>query len=161
MRARLGQTDQAGKEVYTRYLKALVQERDPAGSIPSTLYKRRVGQRLEILLENDPGRMKPDKALTVKVLFEGKPLVGAKVVAYRRETGEQAAPALTAVTSPQGLAEFKLDQTGVWLVRMVHFRVPTERRPESNAPWESFWASYTFTVKEAPAVAPVLAPKDG
>ena len=87
LRARLGQSDQGGKEVYSRYLKALIQDRDVAGSIPSTLYKRRVGQRLEILLENDPGRMKADKMLTVKVLFEGKPLAGAKVFACRREAG--------------------------------------------------------------------------
>lgn len=161
-RARLGQTDQGGKEVYTRYLKALIQERDLAGSIPSTLYKRRVGQRLEILLENDPGRMQPDKMLTVKVLFEGKPLAGAKVFACRREAGDQGPLALTAVTSAQGLAEFKLDQTGVWLVRLVHFRAPAERRPEPTAAWESFWASYSFAVREAPAaMAPALTPKDG
>ena len=161
LRARLGQTEQGGKEVYTRYLKALIQERDPLGAIPSTLYKRRVGQRLEILLENDPGRMKPDKLLTVKVLFEGKPLAGAKVFAYRREGGEEAAEALTAVTSAQGLADFKLDQTGVWLVRLVHFRVPTERKPESTAAWESFWATYSFAVREASAAVPILSPKDG
>ena len=89
LRARLGQNEQPGREVYTRYLKALVQERDPAGAMPETLYKRRVGQRLEILLENDPGRMRPDQTLTVKVLFEGKPLPGAKVFAYRRGTNGQ------------------------------------------------------------------------
>ena len=163
LRTRFGQTDQGGKEVYTRYLKALIQERDLTGSIPSTLYKRRVGQRLEILLENDPGRMRPDKALTVKVLFEGKPLAGAKVFAYRRDDGDQgASEALTEVTSAQGLAEFKLDQTGVWLVRLVHFRVPAERKPESTAPWESFWASYSFAVREVPvAMPPVSTPKDG
>lgn len=161
LRARLGQAAQGGKEVYARYLKALIQDRDLAGSIPSTLYKRRVGQRLEILLENDPGRMKPEKALTVKVLFEGKPLTGARVFAYRRDPGEAGVVALPATTSAQGLAEFKLDQTGVWLVRLVHFRVPTERRPESTAPWESFWASYSFVVREAPMAAPGLTPKGG
>ena len=161
MRARLGQNEQPGKEVYTRYLKALVQDRDPAGSIPSTIYKRRVGQRLEILLENDPGRMRPDEALTVKVLFEGKPLAGAKVFAYRRAATGQDPVSLTEVTSAQGLAEFRLDQPGLWLVRMVHVRVPVERKPESSAPWESFWASYCFTVREAPAAVPVITPKDG
>ena len=161
LRARLGQSDQGGKEVYARYLKALIQDRDVAGSVPSTLYKRRVGQRLEILLENDPGRMKADKVLTVKVLFEGKPLAGARVFACRREAGGQEVVALPATTSALGLAEFKLDQTGLWLVRLVHFRVPTERKPESTAPWESFWASYSFTAREAPVVtAPTVTPKD-
>ncbi len=162
LRARLGQSDQGGKEVYSRYLKALIQDRDVAGSIPSTLYKRRVGQRLEILLENDPGRMKPDKPLTVKVLFEGKPLAGAKVFACRREAGELGVVSLSATTSAQGLAEFKLDQSGVWLVRLIHFRMPTDRKPESTTPWESYWASYSFTARDAAAVTgPVLPPKDG
>ena len=162
LRARLGQTEQSGKEVYTRYLKALVEEHDPMGSMPSTLYKRRVGQRLEILLENDPGRLKPDKMLTVKVWFEGKPLAGAKVFAYRREASEQGADhTLTATTSALGLADFKLDQTGVWLVRLVHFRVPVERRPESTAAWESCWAAYSFAVRETPpAAVPVVTPKE-
>lgn len=159
-RAQHGQGDQSGREVYTRYLKALVQDRDPAGSIPSTLYKRRVGQRLEILLENDPGRIGTDKRLTVKVLFEGKPLAGAKVFAYRRGAGggQEPAAALTEITSAQGLAEFKLDQAGLWLVRLVHVRVPAaERKPEPSAPWESFWATYCFTVREAAAI---MMPKD-
>ena len=70
--------------------------------------------------------------------------------------------ALTAVSSAEGLAEFKLDQPGSWLVRMVHIRVPAERKPESSAPWESFWAAYSFTMREAPAVVmPVVSPKDG
>ena len=83
-RARLGQTDQPGRETYSRYLKTLIQERDLTAATPSTLYKRRMGQRLEILLETDPGRMKPGGPLVVKVLFDGKPLPGARVFAYHR-----------------------------------------------------------------------------
>ena len=142
-----GQSDQPGREVYSRYLKSLIQERDPAAVTPNTLYKRRVGQRLEILLENDPRRLRPDGSLTVKVLFEGRPLAGAKVFACRRAQAEGQPPfVLTAATDAKGLAAFKLDQPGLWLVRLVHVRpaAPPEHRSENAPQWESSWAAYTF-----------------
>lgn len=159
LRTRLGQTDQPGREMYSRYLKTLTQERDPLAATPSTLYKRRVEQRLEILLETDPGLMKPEGMLAVKVLFEGKPLVGARVFAYRRIPNEPSPDALTAITSARGLAEFKIDQPGLWLVRLVHMRPSVDKRPDAPAQWESFWAAYTFSVRDAPPTASVPAAK--
>ena len=156
-----GQTDQPGREVYSRYLKSLIQERDPAAVTPNTLYKRRVGQRLEILLENDPRRLPPDGRLTVKVLFEERPLAGAKVFACRRAAEGQPPFVLTGVTDAKGLTQFKLDQPGLWLVRLVHVRAaaPPEHRAENAPQWESSWAAYTFGARMAAATpAPVPAP---
>ena len=161
IRTRLGQGDQPGVEDYSRYLKTLIQERDPNAATPNTLYKRRVGQRLEILLETDPGRMQPDAPLTVKVIFDGKPLTGARVFAYRRTGSDAPLAAMTANTSARGSAEFKVDQPGSWLVRLVHMRAVTDKRTDAPAQWESFWAAYTFVVRIAPPVAPVPSPKDG
>ncbi len=149
--------DQPGREVYSRYLKTLIQERDLDAATPNTLYKRRVGQRLELLLETDPGRMKPDGTLVVKVLFDDKPLSGARVFAYHRVGGEPPSDAVTAVTSARGMAEFKVDQPGLWLVRMVHMQpVPSTRNPPGQTTWESFWAAYAFAVREV--VLPVTTP---
>ena len=151
-RARLGQSDMSAREVYLRFLKVLLQERDPAAVTANTLYKRRVGERLEILLENDPGQLRPDGRLKVKVLFEDKPLAGAKIFACRRAKTEGKGPmVLSATTSPNGLAEFALDQSGLWMVRLVHMRAEaTSAKPDVNAPqWESFWAAYTFAGRYA------------
>ena len=113
-RTRLGQTDAAGRENYTRYLKTLVQEGNPNATTANTLYKRRVGQRLEILLENDPGQLNlTDGELTVKVLLEGSPLAGAKVSACHRASDDQPPHVVTATTSAKGLATFELDQPGL------------------------------------------------
>ena len=152
-RARLNQTDQPGRESYSRFLKTLVQERDLTAATPNTLYKRRVGQRLEILLETDPSRLKPDGMLVVKVLFEGKALPGARVMAYRRVANDPPAAPLTATTSARGMAEFRADQPGLWLVRLVHMRPATDKRPDAPLQWESFWATYTFAVRNAPPSA--------
>ena len=163
-----GQADQPGREVYSRYLKSLIQERDPAAVTPNTLYKRRVGQRLEILLENDPRRLKPDGSLTVKVLFEDRPLAGAKVFACRRAQTEGQPPVvLTAATDAKGLAAFKLDQPGLWLVRLVHVRpaAPPEHRSENAPQWESSWAAYTFGARmvavplPGPSPTPAASPR--
>lgn len=155
-RARLGQADAEGHDSYTRYLKALVPGTDPTGTLPNTLYKRRVGQRLEILFQNNPARLSASRKLSVKVTFEDQPLAGAKVFAYRREVGGAAnGTALTATTNAQGLADFKLDQNGPWLVRLVHMRAGSERRTNPNGAWESFWGSYSFVARDAPAaIAP-------
>ena len=141
----------AGK-VIRGYLKTLVQAGIPTAASANTLYKRRIGQRLEILLENDPGRIEPNGKLAVKVLFEGNPLAGAKVFACRRAGEDRPSYVVSAVTSAKGLAEFKLDQPGLWLVRTVHMRA-ANGGPRAEAQWESFWAAYTFTARYAPGAA--------
>ena len=157
-RARLGQTDAPGRENYTRYLKALVQDGGPNTAAANTLYKRRVGQRLEILLENDPGQLNlTGGELTVKVLLEGSPLAGTKVFACHRGPDDQPPYILTATTSVKGLAKFKLDQPGLWLARTVYMR-PESAGPKADAPWESFWATYAFAAhSQVPAPpAPII-----
>ena len=163
-RTRLGQTDTPAREVYVRFLKALIQERDPAAATANTLYKRRLNERLEILLENNPGQLRTDGRLTVKVLFEGKPLPEVKVFACRRGKVEGQPPvALSASTSAKGLAEFALDQPGLWLVRLVHMRAATTGGPtkaDANAPqWESYWAGYTFAARFASAAGATPTPR--
>ena len=80
-RAQAGQGDQPGRERYRRYLKTLVQDEAEASAAPAVLYRRRIGQRLEILLENNPGRLRPGQPVRVRVLFENRPLPGARVTA--------------------------------------------------------------------------------
>ena len=150
------------------YLKTLVPGQDSLNVLPNTFYKRRVEQRLELLLQNNPGRLPGNHRLGVKVLFEEKPLAGVKVSIYRHEIagatqgngaavppGATAAPMLTAVTSAQGLAEFKLDPNAEWLIRLVHVRPGAERKPNVGGTWEVFAAAYTFVTRDAPVAIPV------
>ena len=169
-RTRSGQNGAEGKEAVFEYLKALVPGQDPSSTLPNTLYKRRIEQRLEILLQNNPGRLAANRRLTVKVLFDGKPLAGAKVFAYRREVGGISASAaatptptaaatnenpgaggVSAVTSAQGLAEFKLEPVGPWLVEVTHVRAGPERKNNPNGAWESLVATYSFVTRDAPS----------
>ena len=58
---------------------------------------------------------------------------------------------MSAVTSTKGLAEYKIDQPGLWLVRLVHMRATgTGGKSETQPQWESFWGAYTFAARFAP-----------
>ena len=75
----------------------------------------------------------------MRILFDANPLVGARVFAHTREAGE-ARPQST-MTDRDGLATFRLNRSGPWLVRLVHMQ---RAKAGDDIDWESFWAAYSF-----------------
>lgn len=124
LRKARGESARQGTEVYSRAAKTLLQ----AGG--GAVTDEAVGLRLEIVRS----------ANTFQVLFEGKPLRNALVVALRR--GDATNPA-RARTDESGRVVFSSLGRGEWLVKTVHM-VPAP--PSANADWESIWASVTFAV---------------
>jgi uncharacterized GH25 family protein len=137
-RRKAGEDRSPGRERYSRYIKTLIQ----AGDKPDDTATRVIGQKLEIVLQANPYRLKAGDSLTVKVLFEGKPLARAKVFAHHREKEKTRTQSTT--TSAEGLATFKLNASGPWLIRLVHMRRAVK---DADADWESFWAALTFALK--------------
>jgi uncharacterized GH25 family protein len=143
-RAARGDSQKPGKEIYSRCAKALLDANGAGGSG----YDRAVGQRLELFAEKSPKESRAGRALPVRLLFEGKPLAGALVVAINREDPTKR---LSARSDKEGRVSFSLASAGgrgtpandVWLVKAVHM-VPAP--PPSGADWESLWASLTFEV---------------
>ena len=134
LRAERGQTGAGSKEVYSRCAKALV----TVGNGPAEGFDRVLGLPLELVPEASPAGLPAGGELPVLLLFRGKPLAGALVVAVPRE-----APAdkVSARTDADGRVRLRLERTGQWLVKVVHM----EPAPaESGADWESFWASLTL-----------------
>lgn len=136
-RMKRGEQKKQARERYTRYLKSLV----VVGEGGESAHGLVLGQRLEIVLESDPSKVRVGESLGVRVLFDGKPLAGASVSAYARD--ELSSAELDGRTNAEGRVELKVARAGSWLVRLV-----TMRRCEGcvDADWESFWASYAFTV---------------
>lgn len=137
--------DSAESERYARALKSLVQVGTAAAG---DLHKRVLGQRIEILLLQNPYVLDPGDDLDVQVLFQGAPLGGQRVMAYHRGAGEPVTK-VRALTNEDGIARFRLDQPGQWLIRLVHL-LPCGSRPDidcSDVDWESHWASYTFELR--------------
>ncbi len=133
-------TRTAEREKYTRYLKSLVCVDAPKGD----QYKRIVGHKLEIILLQNPYTIKKGKELTAQVLFQGKPLENASIEVMSKDAAGKIE--ISPMTSDiNGEIRFKVARNGEWVVRLVHM-VPCENC--TDADWESFWASYSFGVKQ-------------
>ncbi len=135
-RAARGESASPGRERYTRYLKAWMR----ASGSPSDLHARPIGQRLEILVDTDPTTFGWGSALSVRVLFEGKPLPAARVEFLVRDGPTVAIQ--SQMTSTAGAATF-LAFPGTAIVRLVHMRRCSGC---TDADWESFWASYALGI---------------
>jgi uncharacterized GH25 family protein len=137
-RRKAGEDKSPGRERYTRYLKCLLQ----AGNDSDDTWKKTLGHGLEIVPVSNPLTLKRDDRMTVKVLFDGKPLAGAKFFAHHRLKGK--ITTLTATTSDKGEAVFRVENSGTYLLRLVHMQ---RCKDSGDADWESFWAAFTFGVK--------------
>ena len=132
-RARNGDRDEPGRELFAREAKAIL-----AGPRPSAAASRAVGLRYEVVPIGDPSFAAG--VFRGRLLYEGEPAGGALVTALlkgdprlRLQTRSDAA----------GAFAFALPRPGVWLVESVRMvKAPFF----SRADWASFWASLTFEI---------------
>jgi uncharacterized GH25 family protein len=137
-RKKRGEADTPGRERYRRYLKCLVR----AGGKGDDTWKKSAGHKLEIVPLTDPTGLKAGETWKVRIVFDGKPLAGARVTAYSGAGAK--VKNRTATTTAAGEARFTLDESGPYLVRLVHMRRATGDR---EADWHSFWAALTFAIR--------------
>ena len=137
-RARRGESGKPSREVYSRSVKTLVF----AGGGRSGS-DRAVGLTLELVAEKSPEVLRPGQALPVRLLWEGRPLEGALVIALSRQDPSRK---ISGRTDRNGRVTLSLPTSGIWLVKSVHM-VPAP--PQTGADWESVWASMTFEVPES------------
>ena len=139
-----------GRERYRRCAKTWLAGRDAKRALEP------FGLPLEIVPLRVPG---DDPALRVRVLWNRRPLAGARVKAWRcdlatdgaaRDPGarDSVGTAWQGVTDARGEAAVPLAAAGEWLVSVEHM-VPSDDRAEAD--WESTWASLTFERHAAPA----------
>jgi uncharacterized GH25 family protein len=142
LRARRGESGKPSRELFSRDAKSLLctGSRAPSGE------DRALGFPLELVAEKNPCAFKPGDELTVRLLYEGKPLAGALVAALPHEDPDAK---LSQRTDAKGRVRLRLPKAGVWLVKAVHI-LPAPAG--TDADWQSLWASLTF---EVPAENPV------
>lgn len=137
-RAELGESDRPAREWYSRCAKSLI--RVGAGG-PDGAWALNLGYTLELIPGRNPYALPPGEPLQVTLVYEGRPLRGALVVAF---TADRPGDKIAARTAADGRVALPLDRAGLWLVKAVHMiRIGT-----AQADWESFWASLTFRVPE-------------
>jgi uncharacterized GH25 family protein len=133
-----GQSQVDGREVFTRCAKTLVSgsaNRADGGSVD-----RALGFTLELVAETGPATLRPGQDFAVKLLYQGRPMAGAHVVAMNQRNPFDR---VTTTTDAGGRGRLRLPMSGMWMVKAVHM-VPAPAG--SNADWSSYWASLTFEV---------------
>ncbi len=145
-----GNAEKPGRERYRRHIKTLLKVGGaPSGAqvadaAPDMTFATRTGQRLEIVPMNDPLLMRRGESLGVQVFFDNKPLAGALVKAWNRQTSQTVI--LRANTGPDGKATFNLPYEGGWMVSVVHM-VPTVGAKDLD--WDSLWGNLSFNLAPA------------
>jgi uncharacterized GH25 family protein len=122
------------RERYQKSPKVLIQ----VGDRGKGKYSEVVGLPLEIVPLSDPFRLTESKTLTVRVLFQGKPLPDANLGWAMQGDGET--PRGTVRTDEYGLAYIPISRIGLMTIRLTHMTRPKKEDYE----WESFWTSLTF-----------------
>lgn len=143
-RARRGESLSNSHEVYARCAKSLLRVRSEAMGTPARGFERVLGFTLELVPEKDPYTAGAGVELPVRVLYRGKPLANALVIAMRK-----AAPLQTvqARSDRSGRVRLVLAEAGIWLVKAVHMiRLDPQRAQLESAEWQSYWASLTFAL---------------
>lgn len=138
-RAKRGESKIAGRERYSRCLKALVQ----VGDARDDVYAKRSGQTLEIIPRSNPAFVKPGDVLEARVEFRGRPLPGVQFEAVSLVRGRPVVDRYS--TDGNGSVQIDIKRGGVWLLRLVHM-VRCEGCQDLD--WESFWSAYTFSVEQ-------------
>jgi len=129
-------------ERYTRYIKALIHS-DPKTN--DELYKTVVGHNFEIILLQNPYKLKKDDWIKAKVLFMGKPIKD-KAITARNRKGNELAIFQYSRTDENGICSFKLEREGDWFFHSTHM---IESPDKNDTDWESFWTTFSFGLKES------------
>jgi hypothetical protein len=137
LRAQRNETGSKVRELFSRCAKSLVL----SGSPGDAQGDRPLGFTLELVAERNPYALRAGQDLPVRLTFENRPLAGALVVAMNRLNPTEK---LTARSDEEGRVRFRLNRSGLWLVKAVHM-VPAAAG--ARADWASYWASLTFELK--------------
>ena len=152
-------TTKPGREAYRRCAKSLVFAAGPAAppAPADTTFRRVLGLPLELVPEQNPYRLRPGAALTVRVLRQGLPVPGALVQVWdassplaqgaSRFTAKTSLPTpplhFTAHTNALGRVLVRLPGAGPYLLATVRMELAPPTLA-SRADWLSTWASLTF-----------------
>lgn len=145
LRQEQNQQARPGRETYRRCAKALIQTGAPAArpAPADTTYRRVFALPLELVPEQNPYRLAPGQALTVRVLRAGRPAPGTLVQVWQRQPDGRPAAHFTTRANQNGRVLLRLSDPGPYLLAAVRMtEAPANLR--ARADWQSTWASLTF-----------------
>lgn len=134
LREKANATGKPAREFYSRHTKLLLQ----AGTKRDDTYRKVVGLPIEIVPLKNPYALKRSETMRFRVLWQGKPLFGASVKVWNNHEGRIMVQDI--FTSPDGIIETPLANTGMWMISVVKM-VPSK---DKGADWQSYWGSLVF-----------------
>ena len=140
-----------GREAYRRCAKALVLATQGPHLPPvaaDTAFRQVLGLALELVPEQNPYRLRPGAALTVRVLRQGQPAAGTLVRVWQvaspaQQTGASTVATFTTRTNAQGRVLLRVPGPGPYLLAAVHLEAAPPALA-ARADWLSTWATLTF-----------------
>lgn len=106
-----------------------------------------VGQELEIVPLKNPGLLKIGDYIPVKILFNGKPLPYAEVLATYAGFSTDHASAYTVDADKEGVAQIRLIKDGDWKIELKHEIPDTLKDKDPESETLRYISSLTFEVR--------------
>jgi len=132
-----GEETRPGREIYSKYAKALV-----CAGKPDDFWSYRAGLTIEFVPEANPYALRPGDELPVRLYFRGSPASGAPVEIAWLEAGKARIEHIGR-TDAEGRIRVRLRAPGP---HRLHTIIMERYHNPAEADWESFWASLTFAV---------------
>lgn len=127
--------DSMSHELYQRSVKTILQ----IGSVYDSSFKQTTPLPLDIIPMQHPYLIKDKQKMTLKILFNKKPLIDQLVIVWYKDEGKTMKEEL--LTDQDGLVSFKVKKTGSWMVSTVKME---HLENDSKANWQSYWGSCTW-----------------
>ncbi|MFT5452619.1 MAG: putative GH25 family protein [Enterobacterales bacterium] len=138
LRKKLGHKDIDHKR-YARSIKSLVKV---GAQLEGDLHRELLGHMNEIILLDNPYKLKTGDMIRVQLFDRGNALAGRTITAFNGE-GDEHISTQKVVTDAKGIASFKMDKKGFWMVRSSHLWQCTQCE---NVGWEGYISSYSFSL---------------
>ncbi|MBC7927127.1 MAG: DUF4198 domain-containing protein [Bryobacteraceae bacterium] len=133
-----GEADKPGRELYSKYAKALI-----TSGAPDTAFSQVLGLTIEFVPQVNPASVKSGESIPIQVLFRGKPAADVQVIKSWSTQGKKSDPVVAGRTDKDGRISVPVETAGKW---RFHTLVMERYEKQTEAQWESFWASMTFEV---------------
>lgn len=124
-------------EIYSSYSKLILQ----SGTRGDDTYKKVCNLPIEIMPDKNPLDMKKGDAIRFRILYQGKPLFGAKVKVWNRYNHRTTVQNI--YSQQDGFIETHVSNPGTWMVSVVNM-IPSR---DANARYRSFRGTLVFGVR--------------
>lgn len=136
-RKRSGTSGDSTTELYSRHAKLLLQ----AGSAVDDLFRKNYGLPVEIIPENNPFLLRKGDVVSFQIMFEGKPLFGAKVKVWNKHNHRISVQNI--FSQQDGRIETHISNPGTWMVSVVTM-IPS---PDPRAEYRRYCGTLVFGVR--------------